>query len=179
MACLANATSHSVRIRLVGAGRSRLTPTRATKVSDADHSKERPSLRIRFAAAIVATGLCLIIFFATRLSPDPRGFGTHQQLGLPECAFKSAIGKRCPHCGMTTSMTYLVRGQWRQAWNANPGGYVLTLLIACGVPLFGSVAVRGRYWLTKDPFQWLFVSGLTYVGFVLLMWITRTFLLRI
>lgn len=146
---------------------------------DQNDNNDRPSIQIRLASAAIALGFCLVIFFATQLSPDPRGFGTHQQLGLPECALKKAIGKRCPHCGMTTSMTYLVRGQWSAAWQANPGGYVFSILILCGVPMFGSVAVRGRYWLTKDPFHWLFVSGLAYAGFVLVMWIVRTVLLRI
>ena len=66
---------------------------------------------------------------AARLEPDPRGHGTHEQLGLSPCAFKALTGRLCPTCGMTTAFAWTVRGRWSEAWSANPAGCGLALLI--------------------------------------------------
>ena len=65
---------------------------------------------------------------AWNLEPDPRGFGTHQSLGLPPCTFRALFGIPCPGCGMTTSFSHLVRGNVVQASRANIGGVLLALL---------------------------------------------------
>ena len=42
------------------------------------------------------------------------------------------MGVRCPGCGMTTSWSYYVRGQWLSSIQTNGGGFLLALL-ATGV----------------------------------------------
>ncbi len=69
-----------------------------------------------------------LLVVASRLEPDPRGFGTHTQLGLPGCAFLAATGRLCPTCGMTTSFAWLTRGRIDRSWQANPAGCLYALL---------------------------------------------------
>lgn len=73
-------------------------------------------------------------FLAYRLEPDPRGFGTHQRLGLPPCTFRVMFGLPCPSCGMTTSFAHFSRGHFIQAFRANAGGMLLALLCLAQIP---------------------------------------------
>ncbi|MEZ6042539.1 MAG: DUF2752 domain-containing protein [Planctomycetaceae bacterium] len=74
------------------------------------------------------------VYVAADLEPDPRGFGTHQQLGLPECVFRQVSGFNCPHCGMTTSVSHLFRRNLKASVRANPMGLVI-------IPLMGVFVV--------------------------------------
>ena len=80
---------------------------------------------------LVAWGVFLLAGFslAVSLAPNPAGFGTHQQLGLPPCSFQTMFGIPCPSCGMTTSFSHFVRGQWLRAAAANLGGLLLAILL--------------------------------------------------
>ena len=71
---------------------------------------------------------------ATRLEPSPRGFGTHQQLGLPPCSFKTLVGWPCPSCGMTTSFSHFVRGQWLNSLRTSTTGFVLAIACLVQIP---------------------------------------------
>jgi Protein of unknown function (DUF2752) len=87
---------------------------------------------IRCSFLVAAAGLAGLLVVARKLEPDPRGFGTHTQLGLPRCAFLTLTGRLCPTCGMTTSFTWLTRGRIDRSWQANPAGCLYALL---AVPL--------------------------------------------
>ena len=78
--------------------------------------------------AIGAFGLLAVAFF---LTPNTAGIGTHHQLGLPKCGWIAVADLPCPTCGMTTSFSYTVRGQFISAFFAQPLG--LLLAIATGV----------------------------------------------
>src|SRR5207245_5612921 len=100
---------------------------------------------------------------AKTLEPDPRGFGTHVQLGLRPCAFVSLTGRLCPTCGMTTAFAWFMRGRIDRSWQANPAGCLFALL---SIPLMGwfvASAVRdepvGSRSLT-GPLMGLLVAGL-------------------
>jgi hypothetical protein len=75
-----------------------------------------------------AAGLAGILVLARLLVPDPRGFGTHTQLGLRPCGFLTMTGRLCPTCGMTTSFAWMTRGEIVRSWQANPAGCMLALL---------------------------------------------------
>ena len=76
----------------------------------------------RLGLALLALwGFALLggFFVAYRLEPDPRGFGTHQRLGLPPCTIRTVFGVPCPSCGMTTSFANLAKGHFVHAARAN------------------------------------------------------------
>ncbi|MFO0628566.1 MAG: DUF2752 domain-containing protein [Polyangiales bacterium] len=75
------------------------------------------------------------------LRPDPRGFGTHQQLGLPPCNFQEATHIPCPGCGLTTSFTNMAHGHVIDAFAAHLMGPLL-FLITVGVALASPWALR-------------------------------------
>lgn len=110
---------------------------------------------------------------ASSLEPDPRGYGTHQRLGLPPCTFQQIFGLDCPSCGSTTSFAHFIRGQWYDSLRSNPGAFGLALICAAMVP-WGTYSLWiGRAWRIDEPatvFVWL-LSGIVTVS--LLQWIVR------
>lgn len=91
----------------------------------------------RTAWFLLGFGAWAVIVTATRLYPDPRGFGTHQQLGLPPCEFTSTFGIPCPGCGLTTSFAHMVRGHLVDAFRTHwmgPPLFVITLSLALYAP---------------------------------------------
>jgi hypothetical protein len=83
----------------------------------------------RWYVLLLAAGLMGLLGVARGLQPDPRGYGTHTQLGLRPCAFASLTGRPCPSCGMTTAWAYLTRGRLKDSWQANPAGCLIALLV--------------------------------------------------
>lgn len=78
--------------------------------------------------------LLFILLLSFQLSPSPEGHGTHCQLGLPACGFLTVTGYPCPSCGLTTSFSYLVRGQVLKSLQTQPFGTVfLATLTAFGI----------------------------------------------
>lgn len=95
----------------------------------------------RLAWSGLAAAAAGVLIVARSLQPDPRGFGTHTQLGLPPCAFHAWTGLPCPTCGLTTSFAYMARWQITSAFAAHPLGpllFALTLLLLL-CALHGSV----------------------------------------
>ncbi|MBI3272105.1 MAG: DUF2752 domain-containing protein [Planctomycetes bacterium] len=101
----------------------------------------------------------MLLAVAAWLKPDPRGFGTHEQLGLLPCGFLRATGLPCPTCGMTTSFACMVRGRFPESAAAQPFGAFLCLMVAAST--VGSL--RALAW--GYPFQarlaavrWLYIG---------------------
>jgi hypothetical protein len=80
-------------------------------------------------AAMVLAG---VLGLSRVLTPDPRGYGTHGQLGLRPCTFAVMTGRLCPTCGMTTAYAWFMRGRIDRSWRANPAG---CLFAALSLPL--------------------------------------------
>lgn len=122
----------------------------------------------------VFSGLLLAGFaVAASLEPDPRGYGTHQRLGLPECSFQMLFVRPCPGCGMTTSFAHYVRGQWPAAARANPAGLLLALTCTGLIPWCLMAAALGRWWLVDEPLVVLAVLMTVIGGVGLLVWVWR------
>jgi len=100
--------------------------------------------RLMFAVAGIL-GLTLLVT-ARNLEPDPRGFGTHEQLGLTPCTFHELTGHVCPLCGGTTAWTQLLRGELIKATNANLGGMLLCVAVVIGLGYCG--------WRCGDVGRW-------------------------
>jgi hypothetical protein len=101
---------------------------------------------------LAALGLAAVALVATArtLTPDPRGYGTHEQLGLAACGFARLTGWRCPTCGMTTAWAHATRGDVSEALAVNGGGTALFVLIAAAAPWSIASAIAGR-WLGGRP----------------------------
>lgn len=83
---------------------------------------------VRLWAAAIAAACLAVLLVASGLQPSAAGVGTHLQLGLPPCSMMVQAGVPCPSCGMTTSFSYLVRGQVARAFDAQPAGALLAVL---------------------------------------------------
>ncbi len=97
---------------------------------------------------------CVALLVTARcLEPVGRGYGTHQQLGLPACMSRVLWGVSCPACGMTTSWAWATRGQWTLAVQANAGGFLLALIALAFIPTscywlaIGKTFLSDRTWL--------------------------------
>jgi hypothetical protein len=120
-------------------------------VTELGPSRTAPlSRRHRLMLVAAAAGLVALLAVAWVLTPDERGHGTHQQLGLPPCTFFLLFGRPCPSCGMTTAWVRLVHGHVAEALRANIGGTLLGLLAVVSVPWLLVSAVCGR-WLPARP----------------------------
>ena len=121
----------------------------------------------------VATFLTGGFALARSLSPDPQGFGTHQQFGLPPCTTRMLFGIPCPGCGMTTCFAHFVRGEFVLAANANLAGVVLAAVCALLIPWSLWSAHRGRLWMVSDPVTFAGVLTICMSGLAVLFWAAR------
>lgn len=93
-------------------------------------------------------GSLAVLSLALWLNPDPRGFGTHEQLGLAPCDFMVRNGYPCPSCGLTTSFANMAELNPVTALEANPAG-VLLFLLTLSMPFWFGHAL----WTGADPFR--------------------------
>jgi hypothetical protein len=130
----------------------------------------------RLFAAGLGLGILLLLLAASRLTPDPRGFGTHEQLGLTPCSFYRWTGRMCPTCGATTAWAHLLDGNGAAAARANLVGTMLGGLAIVSVPwLLGSASV-GRWLIAKPTPRGLLVVGTAVAVVGLLDWLARVWL---
>jgi hypothetical protein len=97
--------------------------------------------------AVLALSLAtapLLLSLTLLITPDPRGFGTHEQLGLPPCRSIDWFGIPCPGCGITTSISHLLHGDLRTSLTTQPFGLIATLLLAAFAAWGPVAAVAGR-----------------------------------
>jgi len=128
-----------------------------------------------FAAAL---GLVGVLVVARCLKPDPRGFGTHVQLGLLPCAFERLTGRPCPTCGMTTAFAWFARGRLDRAWHANPAGSLLAPTCVVLIVWFLGSAALGRPLGCRSLERPLTLLVMATVAISLLAWTVRLFFRR-
>jgi len=90
----------------------------------------------------------VIVLLVTVAHPDPRGYGTHEQLGLPPCRAMEWLGVPCPGCGVTTSVALALDGELRASFANQPFGF----LVAFALPLFVLWALAGHL-LGRDLYR--------------------------
>lgn len=106
------------------------------------------------ARVLLTVGGALLVggfVLAASVTPDPRGFGTHERLGLAPCTVRRMFGIPCPTCGMTTSFAHFVRGHIRQSARANVAGCLLAAICTVGIPWAWWSAWQGRMWGITQP----------------------------
>jgi len=101
-------------------------------------------------------GLLSGFALASSLEPDNRGFGTHRQFGLPPCYVRVQTGVPCPGCGLTTSFTHFVRGEFGRAFHANAAGLLLATFCVLCIPWCWLSACTARFWGITSPEDVLF-----------------------
>lgn len=79
-----------------------------------------------FSVLLVAAAVVFVWLLAS-IDPDARGHGTHERLGLPECAWPRVYGHPCPTCGVTTAATHLVHLAPIRSLTTQPFGFALAL----------------------------------------------------
>lgn len=122
----------------------------------------------------VGIGFCLVCGFllAAFLEPSTRGYGTHQQLGLPPCTFRFILGIPCPSCGMTTSFSHFVRGQFAASMHANWAGFILACYCLLLIPWSLASALISKAILIRNLWRAYFWSLIVLCGIAVLHWIT-------
>lgn len=108
-----------------------------TLFEPAQNRKQLSGQLIFFLTWLAITG------FGIFLHASPTGHGTHEELGLPPCPSVLLFNRPCPGCGLTTSWTAFIHGNFAFAFHAHPLGPPLYILFTLGAWL----AFRG--WLTK------------------------------
>jgi hypothetical protein len=98
----------------------------------------------RAAAGGVAVAISCAFVLAAWLSPDPRGVGTHEQLGMPPCTMHWVLGIPCPFCGMTTAFSLLAHGRPLAAFRTQPAGLIIALASAGAILGCIAAAAIGR-----------------------------------
>jgi len=129
--------------------------------------------RIVLAAAGIVALVLLVV--ARNLEPDPRGYGTHQQLGFTPCYFHEWTGHPCPTCGMTTAWSHALRGNIAPALEANLGGVLLAACTAIGVPWLLISAAVGRWMVVGPSPKTGLVVATAWLAIVLVDWLQRWF----
>ena len=144
-------------------------------ISSREHKQPKLPRCQRLWLAALGSGLLAMLILAGLLRPDCRGYGTHQQLGLPACTFNRVFGYRCPSCGMTTSWAHLVRGRVIRAVRANAGGTLLGVIAMIAGPWALVSGCYGR-WVVRLPSQWTAVTlAIAIVLITLIDWSIRLY----
>ena len=111
----------------------------------------------------------LLVGFAITLwlTPDGRGFGTHEQLGLDPCPAMVYLGIPCPSCGLTTSFAFMGHGHPVRAFQSHYFGPVLYLGLVSYLALLLAFLIRGQrirmHWPDWVPLSLLFSALAAYV----------------
>ena len=123
--------------------------------------------------------MLLVYGLAAWLTPwDAKGaplrHGVHEQLGLAPCLFMEKTGWLCPTCGMTTSFSHVMHGQWQWAWQAHPLGTMFAVV--------GWVLVLGLLWAVfrgSGPYLddvACIAAGMIGLGLIIVVWGVRLLL---
>lgn len=144
-------------------------------------AKTEPNLKYRLGCGIAAAVCLVALTVAAWTHPDPRGSGTHTQLGMPVCGFLERTGYPCITCGITTAFAHVVRGQIPQAFVAQPAGALLALGCVFTWALGSLAALTGKgqnqfaHLLNKACVHWPAVLMMV-VGVVLGSWLFKCIL---
>ena len=140
---------------------------------DSLDTQRRLSQLQRLSLAGLGVAGAVLLLTARWLSPDQRGMGTHEQLGLAPCAFSVWTGWRCPSCGMTTAWAHAVRGELTAALQANAGGTLLCGFVAVGSVWAAASSLAGRWMIVRPSLHWLLWIGSGWLAITILDWLRK------
>lgn len=152
----------------------------APEVVEKPPSPFRQRLEVRLWCAFVLLMAGAILGIGLWLTPDPRGTGSHQQLGLPSCTFLDRTGIPCPTCGCTTAVSNFSHGHVLRSLLTQPFGFAVALLSLTLIPLTGWGVATGKwkgpsmFWLAWH-WQWWVYGGLAILA---LGWFYKTIIIK-
>jgi hypothetical protein len=139
-------------------------------------SDERYRRTMRYYHMAVVAACAALLVVSALLTPDPRGYGTHERLHMPPCTFQYLTHIRCPFCGMTTSFAYLMHLRPAEALRSHPAGPVLLVFFALQIP-YRLLILSGKHHPLMDRPNasdriWQGIIGLAVLGWLirLLVW---------
>lgn len=127
----------------------------------------------RFVCVVVALMCVAVLATAASVRPDPRGYGTHERLGLRPCGFQLMFNLPCPSCGSTTSFAHFVRGEFGNSARTNPAAMLLAATMVVAVPWLLASSLIGRLWRMNDPLRWTAIAACCLVVVALVHWLAR------
>lgn len=105
--------------------------------------------------AVVGAGCLTVLAIALWLTPDDRGFGTHELLTGTPCPFPLIMKLPCPTCGMTTAFALTMHARPIEAFLAQPAGFVLCLstvaLLIVSIRIVATGTIRTIDWSRIRP----------------------------
>jgi hypothetical protein len=107
---------------------------------DSTESAGHRSIEHGFVLGSLLLAPLLLVAFGVWLNPDPRGYGTHEKLGLPPCMMMKWFHVPCPGCGVTTSVALAAHGRILDSARTQPFG----LLVALAIPAAAVWAIAGH-----------------------------------
>ncbi len=135
----------------------RATPSLRCRQEQQLQGTSRADLMKRIGAAAGLIGIIGAFALALALQPDPRGMGTHQQLGMPPCTMYQFTGLPCPTCGVTTAFAHIVRLQVLDAIRVQPFCVVVLAIMLLCAAWCAATIVRGNgvsNWLGDRRIKW-------------------------
>jgi hypothetical protein len=131
---------------------------------------------IVLALAWLALGGAFLV--GALLEADPRGFGTHEQLGFRTCLPVALWNVPCPGCGVTTAVTLAMHGELAGSLRTQPFGIVALAGLLAFATWCAVASVRGRdAWHELRRWNWRILGG-AIGGLALLAWIYKIALVR-
>ncbi|MCH7960126.1 MAG: DUF2752 domain-containing protein [Candidatus Hydrogenedentes bacterium] len=104
----------------------------------------RLTFRERFGAIAYCLAVAAVLGLAATLTPDERGLGTHEQLGLGSCQMVLLFGIPCMFCGMTTTFALIMHGDFLDGILNQPVGALIALYSIISIMFFGVFGVSGK-----------------------------------
>jgi hypothetical protein len=143
----------------------------ATARAFSNSTSPRLSFSQRLLSAVLATGMGTVLGLAAYMSPDSAGHGTHEQIGLPPCAWAVQFDAPCMTCGMTTAYAHAAEGDLLGSLTTQPMGMLLAVGTAVGfwfalyVALTGSRAgvMAGQLLRPKSLFLMAGLAGVAWI----------------
>ena len=120
------------------------TAARAATPPAASEPLARRSAEHVVLLVLVSLALGVLALFALFVKPDPRGFGTHEALGLPPCLPMELWNVPCPGCGLTTSVALAAHGHVLASLANQPFGALLALAVPIAFVWAWVLHLRGR-----------------------------------
>ncbi len=115
----------------------------ATARVSSNSTDPRLSVSQRLLAAGLAIGMGSVLGVAAYMSPESAGHGTHEQIGLPPCAWAVQFDAPCMTCGMTTAFAHAAEGDLLGSLVTQPMGMLLAVGTAVGFWFALYVAATG------------------------------------